>query len=160
MAGGAADCSFWIRKIASEAAFFEAQEGRRMSTTRASRILAQYLYQNRGAGLSVGTMVMGYDGDSDIPRIFYVDDKGSRIEGDMFSVGSGSTFAVSILDRVKDRFSLSTEEAIKLAVQAIRHATFRDGSSGGFINVYHCTPGGEWKRVFREDVASLKVEKS
>jgi len=165
MAGGAADCSYFIRKLAARAALHEAQEERPMSIARASRMLSSVLYANRGAGLSMGTMIMGYDEDSECetgansrPRIFYVDDRGTRIEGDMFSVGSGSTYALAVLDGQEDRFSLSTEQAVRLAVQAIRYATFRDGSSGGFINVYHIAPGGEWKRVFRHDIASILDE--
>ena len=51
MAGGAADCMFWIRKVKAEAMQHELTEGRRMSVARASRILSNFLYQNRGAGL-------------------------------------------------------------------------------------------------------------
>lgn len=163
MAGGAADCSFWIRKLAAQASLHEAMEGKHMTIARASRILSSILYQYRGAGLSVGTMIMGYDEAEFVsdsrPHIFYVDDRGTRLEGDMFAVGSGSTYALAVLDGKKDRHSLTTDQAIQLAVQAIRYATFRDGSSGGFINVYHIAPGGEWKRVFRHDVASIVLEK-
>jgi 20S proteasome subunit beta 5 len=34
------------------------------------------------------------------PAIFYVDSDGSRLKGDLFSVGSGSTFAYGVLDQV------------------------------------------------------------
>ena len=97
MAGGAADCSFWIRFLRSEAKMHELlNEGRGISVARASRIISNVLYQNQ-LDLSVGTMIMGYhprDGFS----IYYVDNTGVRVEGDMFSVGSGSTFALGILD--------------------------------------------------------------
>jgi len=39
-----------------------------------------------------------------------------------------------------------------LAVKAIRHATFRDAYSGGYIGVYVVTKDG-WKKVFSEDLA-------
>jgi 20S proteasome subunit beta 5 len=61
MAGGAADCMFWIRKIKAEAHFRELSERRRMSTARASKLLASTLYRNRGLNLSDGTMIMGFD---------------------------------------------------------------------------------------------------
>jgi 20S proteasome alpha/beta subunit len=32
--------------------------------------------------------------------------------------------------------SLSLDEAVAAAVRAVRHATYRDGYSGGFINVF------------------------
>mmetsp|Transcript_10855 Transcript_10855/g.15302 ORF Transcript_10855/g.15302 Transcript_10855/m.15302 type:complete len:316 (+) Transcript_10855:76-1023(+) len=152
MAGGAADCGFWIRKLKAEAKAHQLKEGRSMSVARASRILSNALYQNKALGLSVGTMIMGFD-DEIIgkPSIYYVDNTGVRIGGDMFSVGSGSTFALGILD-TEYRYDLTEDEAIALGIKAIRHATFRDAFSGGFIGVYLITKDG-WRKVFSEDLA-------
>jgi 5'-3' exonuclease/20S proteasome alpha/beta subunit len=153
MAGGAADCMFWIRKLRAEAALHELTEGRRMSVARTSRLLSNALYQNRALGLSVGTMIMGFDDEEGAPpKIFYVDNTGMRIEGDLFAVGSGSTFALGILDTKEKRYDMSADEAVALGIKAIRHATFRDAYSGGFINVFLITPNG-WERVFTEDLA-------
>lgn len=159
MAGGAADCSFWIRKIKTQAQLHELNEGTRMSTARASRLLSNVMNSYRGYGLSIGTMIMGYDdhgvGNSTAhsrPRIYYIDSEGVRIDGDMFAVGSGSTFAHGILDTER-RHNMTEGEAIALGIKAIRHATFRDAFSGGFINVYLITPKEGWKKVFTEDVA-------
>eukprot|EP00977_Amphora_coffeiformis_P029925 scaffold43533_cov153-Amphora_coffeaeformis.AAC.2 len=154
MAGGAADCMFWIRRLAAEAAFHEVSYEKPMSVVRASRLLANSLYQNRAAGLSIGTMIMGFDGEHSLPRIFYVDNTGTRIEGDMFAVGSGSTYAQGILDTER-RYDMTDEEAISLGLKAIRHATFRDAGSGGFINVYLIRADG-WIHVFRHDIASIQ----
>lgn len=178
MAGGAADCSFWIRKLRSAAALYEQQTGqfgrspRRMSVARASRILSNVLYNNRRLKLSMGTMVMGFDDhgcddDSSIGnndgiqerdaaggRIFYVDNTGMRIEGDLFSVGSGSSFALGILD-TEHRPGMQADEAVVLAIKAIRHATFRDAASGGFINVFLITRKHGIQRVFTEDLVEM-----
>lgn len=168
MAGGAADCSFWIRKLQAEARLHEQMEdGRRMSVARASRLLSNALYANRGLSLSLGTMICGFDdlGLSAVesesertpsPRIFYVDNSGMRIESDMFAVGSGSTYALGILDSEQiRRHDMTSEEAVALGIRAIRHATFRDAHSGGYINVYLITPEHGWRHVFSEDLASL-----
>jgi 20S proteasome subunit beta 5 len=54
-------------------------------------------------------MVMGFDAEQGAPpKIFYVDNSGMRIEGDLFAVGSGSTFALGILDTVAKRASWAT----------------------------------------------------
>ena len=153
MAGGAADCSFWIRFLRSEAKLHQLlHDGRGISVARASRILSNYLYQNRELDLSVGTMIMGYN-----PRegfsIYYVDNTGVRIKGDMFSVGSGSTFALGILDTER-RYNMTEEEAVTLGIKAIRHATLRDAMSGGYIGVYLITKDG-WNKVYSEDLASI-----
>jgi 20S proteasome subunit beta 5 len=44
-----------------------------------------------------------------------------------------------------------------LGIKAIRHATFRDAYSGGFINVYLLTKEG-WMKVYTEDVARFAQE--
>lgn len=153
MAGGAADCSFWIRLLRSEAKMHELlHEGRGISVARASRLISNVLYQNRGLDLSVGTMIMGYH-HRDGFNIYYVDSTGVRIEGDMFAVGSGSTFALGILD-TNDRFEMTEDEAVGLGIKAIRHATLRDAGSGGYIGVYLITKDG-WRKVFSEDLASI-----
>lgn len=155
MAGGAADCSFWIRFLRSEAKLHELlHEGRGISVARASRLISNVLYQNRGLDLSIGTMIMGYH-PRDGFNIYYVDNTGVRIEGEMFAVGSGSTFALGILDAEEERrFDMTEDEAISLGIKAIRHATLRDAGSGGFIGVYLITKDG-WRKVFSEDLASI-----
>jgi len=151
MAGGAADCSFWIRKLQAEARHYEmAEDGKKISVARLSRLLSDYLYGNRHIDLSIGTMIMGFDLHG--PSIYYVDNAGTRIQGDLFSVGSGSTFALGILD-VERRVSMKEDEAIALGIKAIRHATFRDAYSGGYISIYVIKKDG-WKKVFSEDLAS------
>eukprot|EP00574_Skeletonema_japonicum_P009318 CAMPEP_0201724490 /NCGR_PEP_ID=MMETSP0593-20130828/8235_1 /ASSEMBLY_ACC=CAM_ASM_000672 /TAXON_ID=267983 /ORGANISM="Skeletonema japonicum, Strain CCMP2506" /LENGTH=1274 /DNA_ID=CAMNT_0048215771 /DNA_START=54 /DNA_END=3875 /DNA_ORIENTATION=+ len=136
MAGGAADCSYWIRWLRNESKLHElTHDGRAISVARASRLLSSVLYANRGLDLSVGTMIMGYD-KRDGFSIYYIDNTGVRINGDMFAVGSGSTFALGILDTEERKFDMSEEEAVALGIKAIRHATLRDAASGGFIGVY------------------------
>lgn len=152
MAGGAADCSFWIRFLRNESKMHELiHEGRAISVARASRLLSTVLYGNRGLDLSVGTMIMGYD-QRDGFSIYYIDNTGVRIKGDMFAVGSGSTFALGILDTEERKFDMSEEEAVALGIKAIRHATLRDAASGGFIGVYLINENG-WRKVFSQDLA-------
>ena len=79
----------------------------------------------------------------------------------MFCVGSGSTLAYSILDtysgKGKQKLSeLPLEEAIDTAVWAVRHSTFRDGFSGGFINVLQINSSGV-HHIKRVDSQSLKL---
>jgi 20S proteasome alpha/beta subunit len=67
------------------------------------------------------------------PNLYYVDNDGTRVKGELFSVGSGSTFAYGVLDTEYD-FDLSDNDAIELGRRAIYHATFRDAYSGGTVN--------------------------
>jgi hypothetical protein len=61
MAGGAADCSFWERNLALQCRIWELREGKRISIAAASKLLGNQVYQYRGRGLSMGTMVGGWD---------------------------------------------------------------------------------------------------
>jgi len=111
MAGGAADCQFWQRVVGMECRLYELRNGERPSVAAASRILANILYQYRGYGLSMGTMLAGWDNTG--PRLFYVDNDSTRVEGKLFSVGSGSTYAYSVLDTYY-KWDLEPEKAIEL----------------------------------------------
>jgi 20S proteasome subunit beta 5 len=45
----------------------------------------------------MGTMVTGWDKTG--PQLYYVDNDATRIHGNLFSVGSGSTYAYGVLDK-------------------------------------------------------------
>merc|ERR1711965_944419 len=61
MAGGAADCSYWQRYLGKEARMFELRNKERMSVAAASKLFSNILYGYQGYGLSVGSMVAGWD---------------------------------------------------------------------------------------------------
>jgi len=152
MAGGAADCSFWERNLAFQCRVHELREGTRISVAAASKILGNILYQYRGRGLSVGTMIAGWD-ITHGPQLFYHDDDGTRLKGQRFSVGSGATYAYGVLDQ-GFHHDLSIDEAVELGKRAIYHATHRDAYSGGTINVYYIGPNG-WIKKFSADMNEL-----
>eukprot|EP00808_Paulinella_micropora_P016689 g55432.t1 len=152
MAGGAADCSFWERNLAYQCRLHELREGKRITTAAASKLLANTVYQYKGMGLSMGTMVAGWD-EVGGPNLFYIDSDGTRLKGNLFSVGSGSTYAYGILD-CHYKWDMSVEEAVELGKRAIWHATHRDAASGGTINVFHISADG-WKQHFSDDMNVL-----
>lgn len=96
MAGGAADCQYWQRYLGMRCRLFELNHKERISVAAASKLFQNILYGYRGYGLSIGTMVAGWDHKG--PGLYYLDSEGARIEGNLFSVGSGSLFAYGILD--------------------------------------------------------------
>ncbi|XP_068641610.1 proteasome subunit beta type-5-like [Aristolochia californica] len=151
MAGGAADCQFWHRNLGIKCRLHELANKRRISVTGASKLLANILYSYRGMGLSVGTMIAGWDETG--PGLYYVDSEGGRLKGARFSVGSGSPYAYGVLDNGY-RYDMSIEEAAELARRSIYHATFRDGASGGVASVYYVGPNG-WKKLSGDDVGEL-----
>ncbi|EKG04000.1 proteasome beta 5 subunit, putative [Trypanosoma cruzi] len=151
MAGGAADCQYWERVLGMECRLWELRNNCRISVAAASKILANITYSYRNYGLSMGTMVAGWDQFG--PSLYYVDDKGTRVKHELFSVGSGSIYAYGVLDQGY-RKNLTVEEACELARRSIFHATYRDGASGGIVTVYHVHQGG-WTQISRDDQTKL-----
>ena len=143
MAGGAADCAFWERNLGIQCRLYQLRNKERISVAAASKLLANTLYSYKGYGLSVGTMIAGWDKTG--PQLYYVDNDGTRLQAKdtmpYFSVGSGSTYAYGVLD-ASWRYDLSVEEAIELGQRAIYHATHRDAYSGGINNLYHVKEDG------------------
>ena len=79
------------------------------------------------------------------PAVFYVDSDGTRLKGDLFSVGSGSTFAYGVLDQGY-KWDLTDEEAQELGRRSIYAAGHRDAFSGNTCNLYHVKEDG-WKFI-------------
>ncbi|XP_064466535.1 proteasome subunit beta type-5-like [Ornithodoros turicata] len=157
MAGGAADCVYWERVLAERCRIYELRNRERISVAAASKLLANILYNYKGMGLSLGVMITGWDKRG--PGLYYVDNEGNRLSGNMFSAGSGSTFAYGVLDSGYS-YDMAEDQAYDLARRAIYHATFRDSSSGGIVRVYHVTEDG-WKHISDDDCKDLheKFEK-
>ena len=155
IAGGAADCQFWERQLSVWCKLYELRHGKRVPVSAASQTLCSFVSQYRGRGLSMGTMICGYDGDEQ--KIYLIEDDGTRLQGNLFSVGSGSTHAYGVLDS-KWRYDMTTEEAVALGREAIHHATHRDCGSGGVCRVYNLTKDG-WKiYIEAEDVDKIHDE--
>ncbi|CAK9176588.1 unnamed protein product [Ilex paraguariensis] len=160
MAGGAADCQFWHRNLGIKNFRYWGFQS----------CWRNILYSYRGMGLSVGTMIAGWDEKG--PGLYYVDNEGGRLKGTRFSVGSGSPYAYGVLDdgclnktgsfipvhsgkglkeKGEKRRGLKKRQSGR---RAIYHATFRDGASGGVASVYHVGPDG-WKKLSGDDVGEL-----
>lgn len=154
MAGGAADCSYWERLLGTHCRLYELRNGRRITVAAASKMLANTMASYRGYGLSMGTMITGWDETG--PQLYYVDDDGTRLKGKLFSVGSGSTYAYGVLDTYY-RWDMSIDEAIDLGRRAIYHAAHRDAASGGINNLYLVTKEG-WRKIHAIDVNDMHYE--
>ncbi|XP_003743953.1 proteasome subunit beta type-5 [Galendromus occidentalis] len=151
MAGGAADCSYWLRVLSERCRLYELRNKEPISVAAASKLFSNMLYSYKGMGLSLGVMLMGFDKRG--PALYYVDDEGNRLSGQMFSAGSGSPNALGVLDSGY-KWDLEDEDAYELGRRAITAATFRDSYSGGIVRCYHLKPDG-WVHVGDEDCMVL-----
>nr|BAA10933.1 LMP7 of nurse shark [Ginglymostoma cirratum] len=151
MSGSAADCVFWERMLAKQCRIYKLRNKKRISVSAASKLLANMVSEYKGMGLSMGTMICGWDEKG--PGLYYVNDGGMRLSGSMFSTGSGCSYAYGVMDSGY-RYDLTVKEAYDLAQRAIYHATHRDAYSGGTVNMYHMRENG-WIKVSQEDVGVL-----
>ncbi|MDD1669317.1 MAG: proteasome subunit beta, partial [Methanomicrobiales archaeon] len=98
-----------------------------------STLLSNYLNQNRFYPYYVQLLVGGVDATG--PSVYSVDAMGGATrEEEIVATGSGSPMAYGVLE---DRFrpDLGEQEAVDLAVRALRAAMRRDIASGEDINV-------------------------
>jgi 20S proteasome subunit beta 5 len=186
MAGGAADCTHWIRRVARRTKMLEEDLGSTLPVMAVARLFARSLREFKGSDLSIGTMVAGVDVrgvggigsgsdsgsdcESDCgngsggmgvccPALFYVDNSCNCVPGDLFCVGSGAPLAYGILDTAAPDglHALPTlAAAVDVAVRAIRQATYRDAFSGGYINVLHINATGI-HQLLRTDSRTLAL---
>ncbi|NWU89716.1 PSB5 protein, partial [Upupa epops] len=139
MAGGAADCSYWQRLLARQGRVYRLRNKEPISVAAASKLLANMVYQYKGMGLSMGTMICGWDKRG--PGLYYVDSEGRRLAGCAFAVGSGSSYAYGVLDGGYQE-DMSLAQGCELASRAIAQAARRDAYSGGCVLLYTVGPTG------------------
>ncbi|KAH8389321.1 hypothetical protein KR215_000469 [Drosophila sulfurigaster] len=151
LAGGAADCVYWDRVLARECRLHELRYKSRMPVDAAARIMCNISTEYKGMGLAMGMMLAGCDDEG--CKLIYVDSEGMRSHGSVFSVGSGSPYALGVLD-TGYRWNLTDEEAYDLARRAIYHATSKDAYSGGIVRLYHINDKG-WKNICNTDCNDL-----
>lgn len=156
MAGCAADCLYWETLTGLYAKQYELENERRISAAEASMYLSNSIYKYRRYGLSMSTMICGYDEDG--PKIYNVTNKGARVETKLCSVGSGSTIAYGILSSRYD-FNMSKEDALELGKDAIFHAGHRDAYSGGSVNLYFMDHNG-WNKIGNFEFNDLQAKKN
>lgn len=132
-AGGVGDAQQLARIMTVECNLYQIRRGRSISVGAASTLLSNYLNQNRYFPYYVQLLVGGVDGTG--PSVYSVDAMGGATrEDDIVATGSGSPMAYGVLE---DRYKrdLPQDEAIELAIRALRAAMRRDSASGEGIHV-------------------------
>lgn len=152
MAGGAADCFVWEKRMGTYAKLFELTYGKRLPVPSAVNYLRSCIVGR--SNLSIGTMVCGWDENG--PNIFYLDNDGTMVQGNCLSVGSGSTIAYGVLT-TNYKYDMSKEDALKLGKSAIFHAMHRDAFSGGACNLYFMDENG-WEFMGEHNFINLYDE--
>ncbi|KAG2458670.1 proteasome subunit beta type-11-like [Polypterus senegalus] len=153
--GTSADCTLWKRILSYKCRLYQLQNKRTLTVRGTAKLLSGALFPFKGTELCVAATLCGWDHTG--PALYYVYSDGTCLEGELFSVGSGSPYAYSILDR-EYHFDMSVDEAYCLARRAVYHATHRDAYSGGNVDLYHVTKEG-WRKIGRENLFPVYYEK-
>lgn len=132
IAGGVADAQYLIDVLRAETEIYNLRNEDKMSVHQAGKLLQNILYGNKGF-FEVGLMLGGIT-VKDGPTLFDLEGYGSSLEEDYASVGSGSPFALGVLE-TEWKEGLSLKEGMHLAVKAVRSAIIRDIASGNGIDV-------------------------
>jgi proteasome beta subunit len=134
IAGTAGIAIEMVRLFQVELEHYEKIEGTLLSLDGKANRLSTMIRGNLGMalqGLAVVPLFAGYDLERGAGRIFSYDVTGGRYEEhDHHSVGSGSLFARGSLKK-RWRPSLTADEAIRVAVEALADAADDDSATGG-----------------------------
>jgi len=151
-AGGVGDAQQIARLMTVECSLYQIRRGRPISIGAVSTLLSNVLNQNRYYPYYVQLLVGGVDEGG--PKLYAVDALGGASrEEELVATGSGSPMAYGVLE---DRYTtdLSEDEAVTLAVRAIRSAMKRDAGSGEGIHVVVITKGA-YSELPESEIAGL-----
>jgi len=137
IAGSVSAAQSLISSIRAEVRLYESRRGEDMSMQALSTLLGNFL--RSGAFFIVQPILGGVDEDG--PHIYSIDPAGSILEEEYTVTGSGSQYALGVLEQEYNE-DLSIEEAKSVAARAIKSAVERDLASGNGINVCIVTEDG------------------
>jgi len=152
IAGGVGDAQQLIRVITVECSLYQIRRGKPISVGAAATVLSNYLNQNRFTPYYVQLLVGGVDATG--AAVYSVDAAGgATLEEKFVSTGSGSVIAYGVLE---DRYvpGMKENEAVTLAVRALRAAMRRDSASGEGYNVVVITRE-KFEQVSDETIAKI-----
>ncbi|GAB6286273.1 MAG: archaeal proteasome endopeptidase complex subunit beta [Methanoregula sp.] len=132
-AGGVGDAQQLARILTVECNLYQIRRSRSITVGAASTLLSNYLNQNRHFPYYVQLLVGGIDDHG--PSVYSVDAMGGATkEEEIVATGSGSPMAYGVLE---DRYhaNMNQDEAIDLAIRALKAAMKRDAGSGEGIHI-------------------------
>ncbi|MFB6096393.1 MAG: archaeal proteasome endopeptidase complex subunit beta [Haloferacaceae archaeon] len=137
IAGSVSAAQSLIRSLQAEVRLYEARRGEDMSMQALSTLTSNFL--RSGAFYIVQPILGGVDEEGS--HIYSIDALGGSTEEKYTVTGSGSQYALGVLEQDFEE-ELSNDEARTIAAQAIHSAVERDLASGNGINIATVTQDG------------------
>jgi proteasome beta subunit len=132
-AGGVGDAQQLARILTVECNLYQIRRSRSITVGASATLLSNHLNQNRHFPYYVQLLIGGVDENG--PSVYSVDAMGGATrEEEIVATGSGSPMAYGVLE---DRFhkDMTEDEAIDIAIRALKSAMKRDAGSGEGIHV-------------------------
>ncbi len=137
-AGLIADAQALLRVMREEIRYYSLESGKGISVEAASRLLSNILYSYKMFPMMTEAMLGGVEG---APKLVVLDPLGSTISDDYAAAGTGGAVAMGVLENGYRR-GMSRDEAVDLAVRAVRVAARRDALTGDKIDIVIATREG------------------
>ena len=138
-AGVSGDYQMLSSFLTAESSLFELENRRPITVNAAAQLLSNILFSRKYMPYLTQTLIGGVDKKGS--HLFSLDLAGSLIEEKYAAVGTATSLVLGVLE-ANYQENLSKEEAMELAVKAIRSATRRDAMSGDGIDLLVVTSDG------------------
>ncbi|MHA1510224.1 MAG: proteasome subunit beta [Promethearchaeota archaeon] len=159
IAGGVADAIYLIDLLKAETEIYNLKNDKPIGIGQSATLLQNILYNKKGF-YQVGHLLGGVT-DTEGPKIFNLGGYGSLLDDDYASVGSGSVFAMGILE-TEWKEDMTLEEGMEVCTRAVRSAIIRDMASGNGIDLVAIQKGKKTveKRyeISDQDLIELKLK--
>ncbi len=153
MAGTVSDAQLLIRRLQAEVKLKEIRTYQETKVKEAANLMAQLVYSNIRKFSSISGTTHFIMGGLDKTGFYLYDiyPDGSLMQyDDYLSSGSGSTFALGVLETLYKK-DLTVKEGVQLAIKAINAALQRDIATGNGVDVLTITKEGV-KKVFNQSI--------
>ncbi|MBN2157642.1 MAG: proteasome subunit beta [Candidatus Lokiarchaeota archaeon] len=131
IAGSVADAQYLIEILRAESNVFKLTSEKPMTAKAIATYLSRILNYYKGY-FQVGLIIGGYGSEG--PALFQLGAYGSIIPEKITAIGSGSPYAIGLLE-AQWHENLTVDEGIKIAAAAVRSSIIRDVFTGNGIDV-------------------------
>ena len=130
-AGMVGDMQVLVKNIQALIRLRELETGKKSRTNSVAKLMSVIMFENRLYPLLTQVIVGGV---SDSPEIYALDPLGSVLPDKYIAIGSGEEIAIGVIEN-DYRDDITTEEAVDLAIRAIKSAIKRDAASGDGVDM-------------------------
>jgi len=151
VAGGVADTQDLVNILRAEARYYSLREGASMDVRAVARLAANVLHAYRLFPYIANLLVGGVGAGGS--RLYFIDLDGSLTEESMVATGSGSPVAYGVMES-EFMEGISTDEAVPIAIKAVKAAMKRDIATGNELAVVVITEAG-FRELTPEEIKKL-----